>query len=287
MFNNIKEKSMNSKTFGKTIELFFVNGTSDGVVTAELRNWSGKAIKIPRIEVSKYNNEELSCVGIYLLYCTDEIGNEKIYVGESEDVYKRLTRHISEYSKGNETYYWSYAVAFVDNRLDKAEIRYIEDRLVNEIYDADPSRLLTKNSYSNTNLKASQIAVAEEFINNIKTLLDALGIKLVTIAPQAESDTQYMFCNGKASKAKGFISNNGFTVLKDSTINPILAPSFEGMPYCKLRTKLMEEGVIIDYKFTKDYEFNAPSAASSVVLGRVANGQLKWKTQSGKMLKDL
>lgn len=278
---------MNNKTFGKAIELFFVDGTSNGVVTAELRNWSGKAIKIPRIEVCKYNDEELSCVGVYLLYCTDEIGNEKIYVGESEDVYTRLKQHILAYDKGKETYYWSYAVAFLDNRLDKAEIRYIEDRLVNEICDIDPSRLLTKSSYGKTNLKPAQIAVAEEFINNIKILLGALGIKLVTIAPKAESDTQYMYCKGKWSKAKGFISNNGFTVLKDSTINPSMADSFNGLPYWKLRQKLIDEKVIVDLTFTKDYEFNAPSAASSVVLGRASNGKHEWKTQTGKMLKDL
>jgi len=278
---------MNNKTFGKTIELFFVDGTSDGVVTAELRNWSGKAIKIPRIEVGKYFDEELSDVGVYLLYCTDEIGNDKIYVGESEDVYKRLKQHISEYDKGKESYYWSYAVAFVDNRLDKAEIRYIEDRLVNEIYDVNPSRLLTKSSYGKTNLKPSQIAVAEEFIKNIKTLLGALGIKLVTVAPKAESDAQYMYCKGKESKAKGFISNNGFTVLKDSTINTTTADSFTGLPYWKLRQKLIEEKVIVDFKFIQDYEFNAPSAASSVVLGRASNGKHEWKTQTGKMLRDL
>lgn len=37
---------------GKSIELFLVNGSADSIVTAELSNWNGKAIKIPRIEVS-------------------------------------------------------------------------------------------------------------------------------------------------------------------------------------------------------------------------------------------
>lgn len=278
---------MDKKYFGKTIELFFVDGTADGIVTAELRNWSGKAIKIPRIEIKKYSNDELSGVGVYLLYCTDEIGNEKIYVGESEDVHKRLKQHILDYDNGKESYYWSYSVTFIDNRLDKAEIRYIEDRLVNEIYDVNPNRLLTKSSYGKTNLKPSQIAVAEEFICNIKTLLGALGIKLVTIAPKAEIDTQYMYCKGKESQAKGFNSNNGFTVLKDSTINKTTADSFTGLPYWKLRQKLIEEKVIVDFKFKQDYEFNAPSAASSVVLGRASNGKCEWKTQAGKRLKDL
>ena len=34
---------------GKVIELFLVNGTADRLVTAELSNWNGKAVKIPRI----------------------------------------------------------------------------------------------------------------------------------------------------------------------------------------------------------------------------------------------
>ena len=34
--------------YGKSIELFLVNGTADSLITAELSNWNGKAIKIPR-----------------------------------------------------------------------------------------------------------------------------------------------------------------------------------------------------------------------------------------------
>ena len=40
-------------TYGKSIELFLVNGTADSLITAELSNWNGKAIKIPRIEVAR------------------------------------------------------------------------------------------------------------------------------------------------------------------------------------------------------------------------------------------
>lgn len=42
-------------TYGKSIELFLVNGTADSLITAELSNWNGKAIKIPRIEVASCN----------------------------------------------------------------------------------------------------------------------------------------------------------------------------------------------------------------------------------------
>ena len=34
-------------------------------------------------------------------------------------------------------------------------------------------------------------------------------------------------------------------------------------------------------------EFHAPSAASAVILGHTSNGNVDWKTDDGKKLKDL
>ena len=45
---------------GKTIEMFLVDGTADGVVTAELSNWNGKAIKIPRTEVAACERQDIA-----------------------------------------------------------------------------------------------------------------------------------------------------------------------------------------------------------------------------------
>ena len=50
--------------------------------------------------------------------------------------------------------------------------------------------------------------------------------------------------------------------------------------------KAIEE-VIVDRAFTRDYEFNAPSAASAVILGHTSNGNVDWKTAEGTKLKDL
>ena len=40
--------------YGRAIELFLVNGTADSLITAELSNWNGKAIKILRTELSDH-----------------------------------------------------------------------------------------------------------------------------------------------------------------------------------------------------------------------------------------
>ena len=54
-----------------------------------------------------------------------------------------------------------------------------------------------------------------------------------------------------------------------------------------LRNNLIKDGVIVDRVFTRDYEFNAPSATSAVILGHTSNGNVNCKTAEGTKLKDL
>ena len=45
--------------YGKSIELFLVNRMADSLITAELSIWNGKAIKIPRTDVSDCNRDDI------------------------------------------------------------------------------------------------------------------------------------------------------------------------------------------------------------------------------------
>lgn len=58
--------------YGKSIELFLVNGSADSLITAELSNWNGKAIKIPRIEVASCNRDDITQAGGYFLFCKED-----------------------------------------------------------------------------------------------------------------------------------------------------------------------------------------------------------------------
>ena len=276
-------------TYGKSIELFLVNGTAESLVTAELSNWNGKAIKIPRIEVPSCNREDIKGVGVYFLFC-EEDGELSVYIGEAENVLDRLTQHLRDYKSGQEKYYWNTAVAFIGRDLNKALIRYLEHRLVVLTKEAGRYQLLTKNTYKNTVLKESQIASMEEFLDNIKILISALNYKVLTPMPQATDSTEYLYCKGQSgANAKGFISSEGFTVLKGSTVSDHVVPSFEhqGKTYFNLRNRLIQDGIIQEDIFTKDYEFSAPSAASAVILGHTSNGNIDWKNEHGTKLKDL
>ena len=58
-----------------------------------------------------------------------------------------------------------------------------------------------------------------------------------------------------------------------------------------MRGTFVKSGVLRDeggvYRFSQDYEFDSPSTAAGVVLGRSANGRLEWKDSTGRSLKDL
>lgn len=275
--------------YGKAIELFLVNGDANGLITAELSNWNGKAIKIPRTEVKECTRPDLTETGVYFLFCQDDDGTDSVYIGEAENIQKRLIQHLNDYSSGKETYYWKTAVIFTGRDLNKAHIRYLENKLVLIARECGHYHILTKVTYSDTVLKESQIATMEEFIDNIRVLINTLGYRVLVPAPQASETTKYLFCKGCNGSAKGFVSADGFTVLKGSRISDHTVPSFEtqGRGYFMLRNRLIEDHTILNDIFQTDYEFNSPSAASAVILGHTSNGNNDWKTAEGVHLKDL
>ncbi len=276
-------------TYGKVIELFLVNGTAESLVTAELSNWNGKAIKIPRTEVQQCNRDDIKNAGVYFLFCKEETGADSVYIGEAENVLDRLNQHLRDYNSDKEKFYWNSAVIFIGSDLNKALIRYLENRFVKIARECGRYQILTKNTYKNTVMKESQVASMEEFIDNVKVIINTLGYKVLEPVAHADERTVYLYCKGNEASAKGFVSPGGFTVLKGSKISDHVVPSLEtrGKSYFELRNNLIDKKIIIDRIFIKDYEFNAPSAASAVVLGRTSNGNIDWKSSDGVMLKNI
>lgn len=83
--------------YGKSIELFLVNGTADSLITAELSNWNGKALKIPRIEVASCSRDDITQAGVYFLFCKEDDGSDSVYIGEAENVKERLVKQLRDY----------------------------------------------------------------------------------------------------------------------------------------------------------------------------------------------
>ncbi len=278
-------------SYGKTIELFLANGTANSLVTAELSNWNGKAIKIPRTEVLDCKRDDLSGIGIYFLLCQNDDGTDSVYIGEAEIILERLKKHMADYKSGKETYYWNTAVAFIGRDLNKALIRYLENRFFEIAKQCGRCHILTKATFKNTVLKESQIASMEEFIENTQLLMSALGYNILVPVPQATETTTYLYCKSPKSNAnaKGYVSSGGFTVLSGSRISDYTVPSMEthAKGQLRLRNALEQNGQIANGVFTVDYEFPSPSTASAIVLGKPSSGNADWKTIDGIKLKDL
>ena len=156
---------------------------------------------------------------MYKRQCQEDDGTDSVYIGEAENVLDRLTQHLRDYQSGKEKYYWNTAVIFVGRDLNKALIRYLENRFVEIAKDCGRYSVLTKNTYKNTVLKEAQIASMEEFIDNVKILINTLGYKVLVPVPKATDETIYLYCKGSGASAKGFISTGGFTVLAGSKVS--------------------------------------------------------------------
>ena len=278
--------------YGKSIELFLVNGTADSLIIAELLNWNGKAIKIPRIEVSSCNRDDITQVGVYFLFCKEDDGSDSVYIGEAENVKDRLVQHLRDYQSEKEKYYWSTAVVFIGRDLNKALIRYLENRFVEIARVSKRYLVLTKNTYRNTVMKESQIAVMEEFVDNVKILINALGYKVLEPFAQADPsndtvDDKLLYITSGLVNATGKVTAEGFVVFAGATLNEKMSVRSLSAGMQNQRKKLFDSSKVNNLVTTEDILFSSSSAAADFILGYSVSGPKTWKTKDGRTLKEL
>lgn len=275
--------------FGKTIKLFLIDGEANGRMTCELSNWSGKAYKIPRIKIKDCSDrDDLTNTGVYLLFGKDENGKDQVYIGEAESILKRLNQQL------NQKDFWNEAIVFIskDENLNKAHIKYLENRLyeiaktVNR-YTVENSVIPTQSSISE-----SDKSEMEEFIENIRMLVNTLGHKVFDEKRELKLNRKkdnFFIKATRGADAEGEPTSDGFVVFKNSKVSNEAVPSLAAS-LKNFRDVLIEEGVLINrddfFEFSDDYIFSSASTAASIVMGRNANGLTEWKNKDGKTLKE-
>lgn len=285
---------MYGKVFGKTIKMFLLDGVPNGRMTCELSNWTGKAYKIPRNRIKDSNDRnELSSTGVYLLFGKADLESNKdmVYIGEAENIINRLSQHLKEKD------FWNEAIVFIskDTNLNKAHIKYLENRLHQIATKTNRFDLKNSNVPTLPSISEPDQAEMEEFIENVKMLVNILGFKVFEELRQTNGDTiadnnKLFIKAARGANAQGQQTSDGFVVFQGSEIAISTVDSFPPN-WNKLRDNLIADKTVIesDGKFTlqSDYLFSSPSAAAAIVMGRSANGLAEWKTQNGKSLKDL
>ncbi len=274
-----------------TIKIFLVNGNPKRLRTAELSNWTGKAVAGPRSEFDGIiAREESNSTGVYILTGIDPgSGRPAVYIGEAECIKDRLKAHLKKD-------FWNQVVYFVskDENLTKSHIRYLEGKLIEKAYSAGRAVVINGQA-SGAKLPESDREDMEVFLEKINQLLPVLGVELlVPIADNTETDTvkEMLFCEIKGLKAVGHLSSNGFLVKKGSQAVLKERASTKKFPWSlNMRKRFKDDGILLvekDYLvFTQDVEFSSPSAAAAVIHGGHANGLTAWKNKAGKTLKEI
>ncbi|MCI0585417.1 MAG: GIY-YIG nuclease family protein [Planctomycetes bacterium] len=275
-----------------TIKLFLPDGDAKGLRTAEISNWTGKALAAPRTELDRLvGREECEKAGVYVLTGSDPSTNAPhAYIGEAEIIRDRLKQH-----KGKE--FWVAAIVFVskDENLTKAHVRFLESRLLAEA--AQVGRFtLEQNQAGGSKLPESDREDMEVFLSRIRQLLPVLGSDLLTPIAQASTEPPAggpLFCRMKGAEARGQRTRDGFVVFRGSTAVLSDRPAAQQRhPWVvRLRRQLVADGALVErdgfFEFTKDAEFSSPTAAASVIHGGGVSGLTEWKTTDGTTLKEL
>jgi len=281
--------------FGKTIKLFLIDGDTNGRLTCELSNWTGKAYKIPRNSIKICSDRpELQTTGVYMLLNKSADLSEKgqLYIGEAEDIFKRLIQHVKEKD------FWNEAIVIIskDENLNKAHIKYLENRLHDIAFNANRFELINTQRPTQSSISESDKAEMEEFLSNILTLISTLGynafeqIRQVDKKVFSEKEEDLFYISAiRGADGIGKTTSEGFVVFENSQVADPVTNSYPKTMQ-KLREILISEGVIVKEQdkmiIKKDYLFSSSSSAAMIIMGRSANGLTEWKMKSGKTLQD-
>jgi hypothetical protein len=272
----------------QTIQIFLPDGSPISIREAEITNRLVKAILFPRNKMQEVVIREMvHFTGVYFLFGNTEDGAKpKVYIGEGEDCFTRIQSH------NRKKDFWTHCVIITTktDEYTKTDGKYLEHYCLDKAKDI--GRYLIDND---TGSKKPSISESREYdlldnFDTAKILLATLGYPIFEGKRKAQSAKELFYCVGKKAKAKGELSDDGFLVYKESSVNIEETKGINSW-IKTLRKKLLEENILKEengvYVFQTDHIFNSPSAAAATVLGRSANGWTSWKDKNGKTLDEL
>ncbi len=287
---------------GQTIKLYIMGDEFKNIKTAELDNWTGKAYIGERKHVKIIQTfEELSVPGIYLLlYSSPDKILTDIYIGEADEVNKRINSHFSQKD------WWDKFIVFINSNpiLNKAHVRWLENKF-HKVAKENISSIALKNNQepSGSKLSASDLDYMEGYFEKMMFVLNHLQlIDFSKISEESviELKNETIFYinltsdrvdeNKKILQGKMIITKEGYRLLKGSFIEKNVRKSFKSHTYFPIRKKFETPEYMVDSQYSgcdilqKDIDFTSPSAAAAVVKNRAVNGRVEWQLNNGMTL---
>lgn len=285
---------------GKSVRLHLVEGTPQGILTAEIINWTGHVLSAPRSKLAGLlSRPEITKAGVYFLVGPnpDNDGQTFVYVGQSENIGRRLAQH----NKDDKKAFWekTCVITSKDPNLTSGHIKYLESRLIMVSANSGLVSLTNDTSPEPSILPEADIADMEYFLSQLRLMLPLLGLEFLR-----ETAIIKRFSATIAGPDMGINSRSPVFELTSAKLNlNALAQEIDGEfivqagsdcrsawegtdnhHYRNLWERLFQQNKIGRDEtgraiFREDVVFSSPSPAAAVVYGRGANGRTAWRVK--------
>lgn len=274
----------------QTIQIYLPFSDPRGFRQAEITTRTVRAFEIPRTELSNFAQfPESEQPGIYFLFGQTPDGDPMCYIGESDNVRKRLTGHDARKD------FWTRAVVAVSltNTWTKAHIRYLENQSIVKAKLAGNYAFDNTQEGFATSIPAPLKADCDEFFDTIQVLVSTLGYPVMEVpaASETTAKSERFFLRRAGVEAVGTYDAKGMTVFAGSTARPGNESRRHTRTQVAAQKRLLSQGILQEadgvYRFLKNHTFATPSGASSTIMGSASNGWHDWADESGMKLQDL
>ncbi|MBN9145175.1 MULTISPECIES: GIY-YIG nuclease family protein [unclassified Novosphingobium] len=286
-----------TRATGRSLELYYIDGRPDGMLTAEMFNWTGHVLMTPRTQIATaLARPEASYAGIYLLL-GEQDGEPLAYIGEGEDISARIRSH--DVKKD----WWTSAILITAaaNKLNKAHVRYLEARLIAEAKSIGRMPLENSVAPSLPGLSEADQGKMEAFLENLLVVLPAVRVDMfiqrarsvpkpaleAPVGPLAEPEARFVLEAKRAGLIAHATLQGGEFIVERGSMARLNWESAWVTGYAQLHAELKRSGVMDEAEgrcvFAQSYAFQSPSAAAAVIVGRPANGTTEWKHEASGM----
>lgn len=289
---------MATSSFGRTIQLFLVDGNPTGLRKATIHGWTGVVLVSNQSTFAKLTErDEADRTGVYILTGPDpdKVGMTRVYIGSANSVRERIKQSAEKRE------FWETAIAVTtsDDDLSKGHAEYLEARLIEQTAQAGRVTLDngTQPDTSRRRLPEADVANMEQFLTNMRIILPVVGLEMLKPQPRAVTQTtkpvdertadevHFEIRHKSGVQATAVEEGGEFIVLEGS--EALTDTGYVQQSYGGLKEQLITDSVLVPYganklRFAKPWLFKSPSAAAAVVLDRNSNGRTEWKVKDSK-----
>jgi len=286
------------ETFGRTIQLFLVDGKPSGLRKATIHGWTGVLFVSSQATFAELTKrDEVDRTGVYFLVGPDPEGNgmTRVYVGSSNSVRERIKQSAEKRE------FWETAISVTtsDDDLSKGHAEYLEARLIELAVQAGRVTLDngTQPDTGRRRLPEADVANMEQFLANLRIVLPVIGLDMLKPQPRAVTqsstpieertvdEVQFEIRHKSGVQATAVEEDGEFIILEGS--EALTDTGYVKQSYDGLKQRLIDNGILVPlsatkFRFARPWSFNSPSAAAAVVLDRNSNGRNEWKVKGSK-----